>query len=211
MTTIASFTCNPFQTNCFLAHSAGEAVLVDASSYGPEEHAVIEHYVEEHGLKMRHLLLTHAHIDHLYGCTHFEKRYGLQWQIHPEANPMLKQAAVQAMLLGAPRVRVPGTCPTLQDGGTIRFGTSTWQILHTPGHAPGSVCFVDAESGFVLVGDVLFMGSIGRTDLPKGSLPLLMRSIFDKLMPLPDDMVVYSGHGPATTIGQERRTNPFLQ
>ncbi len=124
---------------------------------------------------------------------------------------MLKQAAVQAMLLGAPRVSVPGTRPTLQDGDTIRFGTSTWQILHTPGHAPGSVCFVDAESGFVLVGDVLFMGSIGRTDLPKGSLPLLMRSIFDKLMPLPDDMVVYSGHGPATTIGQERRTNPFLQ
>lgn len=211
MTTIACFTCNPFQTNCFLAHSAGEAVLVDASSFEPHEHAGIEQYMEQHGLRMRHLLLTHAHIDHLYGCSHFGKRYSLPWQIHPEADPMLKQAAFQAMLLGAPPVSAPDTRPALREGDAICFGTSTWQILHTPGHAPGSVCFVDAESGFILVGDVLFMGSIGRTDLPSGSLPLLMRSIFDKLMPLPDDMVVYSGHGPATTIGQERRTNPFLQ
>ena len=210
VTNIVCFTCNPFQTNCFLAHSAGEAVLVDASSFEPHEHARIEHYIRQHGLRIRRLLLTHAHIDHLYGCAHFEKRFSLQWEIHPEANPMLKQAAFQAMLLGAPSVDVPGTRPTLREGDTIEFGDSTWQILHTPGHAPGSVCFVDADSGFILVGDVLFKGSIGRTDLPSGSLPILMRSIYDKLMPLPDDTVVYSGHGPATTIGQERRNNPFL-
>ncbi len=210
MTTVASFTCNPFQTNCFVAHSEGEAVLVDGSSFEPEEHEAIVRYLDRNQLRLRHLFLTHTHLDHLYGCAFFEQRYGLPWKMHPEAIPLLERANEQAQILYAPPVTVPSVETTLAEGDAVCFGSAAWNVLHTPGHAPGSVCFVDAESEFVMVGDVLFMDSIGRTDLPGGSLPVLMRSIFEKLMSLPDNTAVYAGHGPATTIGRERKRNPFL-
>ncbi len=113
-------------------------------------------------------------------------------------------------MFGVELERPPTPDASLEEGEQIQFGNATWQILHTPGHSPGSVSFYDAANGFVVSGDALFRGSIGRTDLWQGSMPTLLNAIQSELMTLPDDTVVYSGHGPSTTVGYERRTNPFL-
>ena len=209
--TVQTFTFNPFQTNCYVCHDGGEAVIVDPSSVTEAEQQAVVAYLDEHGLAVRHLLLTHAHLDHIFGCAFFAAHYGLDWQLHRDARPFLERAPEQAAFFGVPmEAPPPPSGAFLDDGDTVRFGAAVWQVLHTPGHAPGSLCFYDPATGFVLAGDVLFAGSIGRTDLPGGSLPVLMHSIFQKLLPLGDDVTVYPGHGPATTLGHERRTNPFL-
>jgi glyoxylase-like metal-dependent hydrolase (beta-lactamase superfamily II) len=208
--TVKSFTFNPFMTNCYVCHDAGEAVLVDPSAATPGEQEAVVAYVEEQGLTLKHLLLTHAHIDHIFGCAFFARRFGLSFRMHREDLPLLARAEDQAALFGVEIEPPPPVTDFLAEGDTITFGERTWRVLHTPGHSPGSVCFHDAGAGAVLSGDVLFQGSIGRTDLWRGSLPELMASIFRKLVPLGDETVVYPGHGPPTTIGRERRTNPFL-
>jgi len=210
--TIKSFTFSPFQTNCYVCHDAGEAVLVDPSCYAEGERQAVVDYLEEQGLTLRHLLLTHAHIDHIFGSAFLAERYGMPWQMHRDALPFVEQAQEQASFFGMPLAPPPMPRPEhfFREGDVIRFGTASWEVLETPGHAPGSVCFYDAADGYVLVGDVLFKDSIGRTDLPGGSLPTLMHSIFQRLLPLGDDTRVYPGHGPATTLGRERRHNPFL-
>ncbi len=208
--TVKTFTFNPFMTNCYVCHEAGEAVLVDPSAATPGEQEAVLSYVEEHGLTMKHLLLTHAHIDHIFGCAFFTRHFGMSFRMHREDQPLLARAVDQAALFGVEIEPPPPVTEFLEEGDTLTFGGRTWRVLHTPGHSPGSVCFHDAEAGAALSGDVLFQGSIGRTDLWRGSLPELMASIFQKLVPLGDETVIYPGHGPVTTIGRERRTNPFL-
>ena len=208
--TVKTFTFSPFQTNCYVCHDAGEAVLVDPSCYVEAEQQAVVDYLEENDLTLRHLLLTHAHIDHIFGCAFFAEKYGMAWQMHRGAVPFIKRSQEQAVFFGTPLEPPPLPEQVLDEGDTISFGEAMWEVLYTPGHAPGSVCFYDAANGFVLSGDVLFMDSIGRTDLPGGSLPTLMASIFQKLIPLGDATTVYPGHGPATTIGRERQRNPFL-
>lgn len=207
---IKSFTFNPFQTNCFIAHDEGEAVIVDAASSEATEHAEIERYIEENKLKVTHLLLTHGHIDHIFGCRHLSERFGMPFRLHAEDLPLLQRAGDQAVMFGIPLEEPTSIDGSIEEGDEIRFGRVRWRVLHTPGHSPGSVAFFDEKARAVLSGDVLFAGSIGRTDLWKGSLPILMTSVFQKLVPLGDDVQVYSGHGPVTTIGDERRHNPFL-
>lgn len=207
---IESFTFNPFETNCYVCHDGGEAVIVDPSSASPREHRVVVDYLEREGLTVRHLLLTHAHIDHIFGCAFFAARYGQPFALHRDDLTLLRRGPEQAQLFGVSLEAPPEPDRFLAEGDTISFGETTWEVRHAPGHSPGSVCFYDARAGAVLAGDVLFQGSIGRTDLWKGSLPQLMRSIHDQLMTLDDDTAVYPGHGPATTIGRERATNPFL-
>jgi hydroxyacylglutathione hydrolase len=208
--TIQSFTFNPFQTNCYVCHNAGEAVLVDPSSMTAAEHQVVVDYLEHEGLTVRHLLLTHGHIDHIFGCAFFAARFGQAFQVHRDDLPLLRRAEEQGQVFGVAVEPPPEPDRFLQEGDTISFGHTTWEVLHTPGHSPGSVCFYDRAAGAVIAGDVLFQGSIGRTDLWQGSLPQLMASIFQKLVPLGDATAVHPGHGPATTIGRERRANPFL-
>lgn len=210
--TVQSFTFSPFQTNCYVCHDAGEAVLVDPSCSSEAERQAVVAYLEDQQLTLRHLLLTHAHIDHIFGCAFFAEAYGMPWQMHRDAVPFIERSKEQAMFFGVPLEPPPPPDPTafLGEGDVLIIGQAQWEVLYTPGHAPGSICFYDAENRFVLSGDVLFKGSIGRADLPGGSLPVLMESIFQKLVPLGDDVTVYSGHGPATTIGRERRSNPFL-
>jgi hydroxyacylglutathione hydrolase len=205
------FTCNPFQTNGYVCHDEREAVLVDPSWQAPQEQQAVVDYIQRKGLVVRHLLLTHAHIDHIFGCTFSVEHFGQGIQMHREDVPLLKRAEEQAMFFDVPIAVPPAPAAFLQEGDTIAWDASTWRVLHTPGHSPGSVCFVDEANRFVIGGDVLFAGSIGRTDLPGGSLPQLLASIFQKLLPLGDDVTVYPGHGPATTLGQERRANPFLR
>lgn len=208
--TIKSFTFNPFQTNCFVCHDAGEAVLIDPSCHTEAERQMVLDYLDQHALTVRHLLLTHAHIDHIFGCKALADHFGMPWQMHRADLPLLQRAREQAVFFGVKLENPPLPDRFLQEGDTVAFGEAAWEVLHTPGHSPGSVCFHDAAGGFVIAGDVLFQGSIGRTDLPGGSLPVLMESIFQKLVPLGEATAVHPGHGPSTTIGQEVQTNPFL-
>lgn len=208
--TLQSFTCNPFQTNGYVAHSAGEAVLVDAPSHTEAEHQAVLDYLDQHGLTVRHLLLTHAHLDHIFGCAFFADRFDLSWQLHEADLPLIERAEEQATAFGVPLKTPPEPETCLQEGDVISFGEAKWRVLHTPGHAPGHVTFHDAEAGIVCSGDVLFKDSIGRVDLPGGSMEVLMRSIREKLLPLGEEVTVYPGHGPSTTLGAERASNPFL-
>ncbi|MFQ5569831.1 MAG: MBL fold metallo-hydrolase [Rhodothermales bacterium] len=208
--TLTSFSFNPFQTNCYICHDEGEAVLIDPGCLTEQEQQVVVEYLEEHDLTLRHLLLTHAHIDHIFGCAFFAEKYGQSFLMHRADVPFIQRSQEQALLFGLTLEPPPIPERFLDEGDTIRFGSVTWEVLLTPGHSPGSICFYDAEQGLVISGDVLFMGSIGRTDLPGGSLSVLMQSIFQQLVPLGDETVVYPGHGPSTTIGRERQTNPFL-
>jgi len=207
---IHRFTFNPFQTNCYICHDGDEAVLIDPSCHTRAEQQAVVDYLERNGLRLRHLLLTHGHIDHIFGCRFFSEYAGKGFWMHRADVSFLEQAEAQGQFFGVPIEPPPPPEGFLDEGDTITFGQTTWTVLHTPGHSPGSISFYDEKHKLVIVGDVLFQGSIGRTDLPGGSLPVLMQSIFQKLVPLGDDTRVYPGHGPETTIGRERQHNPFL-
>jgi glyoxylase-like metal-dependent hydrolase (beta-lactamase superfamily II) len=207
---VRSFTFNPFMTNCYVCHDGAEAVIVDPSCATDAERDHVVRYVGEAGVTVREILLTHAHIDHIFGCAALSEAFGVGVRVHRSEVGLLAAAGEQARLFGVAVDPPPGPTGFLDHGQEIRIGDARWEVLHTPGHSPGSVSFVDRANGFVISGDVLFRDSIGRTDLWQGSLPELMRSIFDRLLPLGDDVVVRPGHGPSTTIGRERRRNPFL-
>ena len=206
------FAFNPFMTNCYLCHDQGEAVLIDASCDTEAECEEVMDVIETHDLDVRHLLLTHAHVDHIFGCRFFEDRFGQRFQAHEAAVPFIERADEQATAFG---VEVdPPSVPTtfLAEDDTISFGDVTLKILHTPGHSPDSISFVHRPSRQAVTGDVLFQNSIGRTQgLPQTSRTQLLDSITEKLLPLGDDFTIYPGHGPTTTIGRERAQNPFVQ
>ncbi|WP_232798098.1 MBL fold metallo-hydrolase [Salinibacter altiplanensis] len=199
-------------TNSYLCHDQGEAVLVDASCETEAECEQVMQVIEEHDLDVRHLLLTHAHIDHIFGCTFFEEEVGQRFQAHEAAVPFIERAEEQATAFGV-EVEPPSVPTThLAEGDTVSFGDVTLDVLHTPGHSPDSISFVHRPSRQALTGDVLFQNSIGRTQgLPETSRPQLLHSVTEKLLPLGDDVTIYPGHGPSTTIGQERTQNPFVQ
>ncbi|MGI9174268.1 MAG: MBL fold metallo-hydrolase, partial [Rhodothermales bacterium] len=178
-------------TNSYVCHDAGEAVLIDASTHTQAEQETVVRYIEENNLTVRHLLLTHAHIDHIFGCAFFAERYAKGWQMHRADVPFIDRAEDQAVAFGIGLERPPQPQQFLEEGNLISFGRTELRVLHTPGHSPGSVCFYDEQEGAVLSGDVLFQGSIGRTDLPQGSMPQLMQSISEKLLPLGDETQVY--------------------
>ncbi len=210
MTQVKTFTFGPYQANSYVCYSGKDAVLVDATAYFPGEHRAVEAFLREEGLVLRHLLLTHAHLDHIFGCAHFAYRFAMRWHAHPDCLPFLENASLQATMYGMAIQEHPLPAHDLYEGNVITFGETSWDVLHTPGHAPGSVCFYDSQAGFALVGDVLFQGSIGRHDLPGGNLQQLMASIHQKLLTLPGETVIYPGHGPSTTVDLEKEHNPFL-
>jgi len=207
---LKSFTFNPLSTNCYVVESEGEAVIVDPSCMSDVEISAVVDYVSQNGCAIKHLLLTHGHIDHIFGCNALSEAYGLDWRIHVDDIPLLENAPLQAKMFGLPLDTPNPPGALLKDGDQVFFGSVILDIVHTPGHSPGSVSFINQEEKYVIVGDLLFNGSIGRTDLWQGSLPVLMRSIFEKIAPLGDEFTVYSGHGPETTVGDELATNPFL-
>lgn len=212
MITIKSFEFNCFQENTFLLYDeTREAVLIDPGCSREEEERELSDFIRENGLTLKRLLCTHLHVDHIYGNRYIHKTYGLQ----PEANRLdvekLPSAAEQARLLRfrSPVEDVP-VGKYLVGGETIRFGTSELQVLTVPGHSPGSVAFYCKKNGFVIVGDALFAGSIGRTDLWGGNLEVLIAAIHDKILSLPDETVIYPGHGPETRVIDEQFGNPYL-
>lgn len=209
---LRSFTFNPFQENMYVLYDdSREAVIIDPGCYDEREKRELESFITAAQLKPVKLLNTHAHIDHILGNNFVAARYGLSLEMHADDEGLLKAAAVYGEMWGIQMEPSPLPAHFLNEGDIVSFGTSKLQVLFTPGHSPGSISFYSAEAGFIIAGDVLFAGSIGRTDLPGGDYEQLIRTIKTKLLSLDDTIQVYSGHGPATTIGRERKTNPFLQ
>jgi glyoxylase-like metal-dependent hydrolase (beta-lactamase superfamily II) len=208
---VQRFVCNAFQENTYICHENGEAVLIDPGASSPNEFKRIWDYLATHALSIRHILLTHGHIDHIIGLKAFCERYELGYQMHEADEPLVEAVERTAQKYGMSVDKPDAPMAYLDENDAISFGNTTWQIFHTPGHSPGSICFYDAKNGFVISGDVLFARSIGRTDLWQGSTEVLMHSIETKLLPLPDNTVVWSGHGRETTILAEKQMNPFLR
>jgi glyoxylase-like metal-dependent hydrolase (beta-lactamase superfamily II) len=198
----------PLQTNCYLlaCDETMQAAVIDPSWNG----RAIAQFASEHGYTISHILLTHSHFDHVGGLAELKAEVDVPIYIHPEAVPMLEQANTSARFFQLEIPKPPPADQMLAIDQKLAIGNLSAQVLFTPGHAPGHVSFHLPEHNVIFDGDVLFQGSIGRTDLPGGDYTLLMQTIWDKLMVLPDETHVLSGHGPATTIGAERRSNPFL-
>lgn len=200
----------PFQQNCTLmwCEATKRAVVIDPGGDVPE----IARAIAETGVTVDKIWLTHGHIDHVGGAAELKAKLDVPIEGPHRSDLFLLENVVEsAHMFGIPDAANVTPDRWLQEGDQVRVGELTFDILHCPGHSPGSVAFINADQLLAIVGDVLFAGSIGRTDLPGGSHQQLLQSIRDKLLPLPDDVTVLNGHGPATTIGRERATNPFLQ
>jgi glyoxylase-like metal-dependent hydrolase (beta-lactamase superfamily II) len=196
-----------FAENCYLIvdEQARECAIVDPG----EEAGLILHKVQDAGARPVAIWLTHAHLDHVLGVPRIATETGAPIWLHPADRPLYDAVPEQAGWFGlAPPPALPAPDHELVAGQRLEVGKLTFEVRHAPGHSPGSVCLVGP--GAVFTGDVLFAGSIGRTDLPGGDSEALIASIERELLPLPDDTIVYSGHGPETTIGRERASNPFL-
>lgn len=212
MLQIHQLTFNPFAENTYLIEDeAKNAIIIDPGMYGAAENQRFNDYIQHQSLKPVRLLLTHAHLDHVFGLNWIAQTYGLTPELHADDEFIYTSAQAVAMQYGLQMDPLPEVELSLQDGMQIEFGGQKIECLLTPGHSPGSISFYSEEDQWVLGGDVLFQGSIGRTDLPGGNYDTLINSIRSKLLCLDNDVRVYSGHGPMTTIGQERMVNPFLQ
>lgn len=214
MTRVHTFVFNPFSENTYLVYDESkECLIIDPGCYTAAERQQLSDFIAQHNLKPVRLINTHCHIDHVLGNRYVAEAYGLDLEIHEGELPVLESVAMVAQMYNIPNVQQspdPNPDRYLKEGKRITFGNSELSILLTPGHSPASVSFYCAAANFVLGGDVLFQNSIGRTDLPGGDYQTLMQSIEREFMSLPNETTVYSGHGPATTIGAERRRNPFI-
>jgi len=204
--TVRAFTGGAFAQNGFLVvcTGSGTGILVDPGAAVDQ----MLRTAEREGVKIESIVLTHAHVDHVEGVARAKRETGAPVHLHAADEPLYHAAPTQAQWFGVHVETPPPVDHYLADGGTVRFGTCELSVRHTPGHAPGHVILIG--DGYALVGDCVFAGSIGRTDLPGGDLQQLMKSIRTQILPLPDETVLYTGHGPETTVGHERVANPFL-
>jgi len=210
MLTIQVFVFNPFQENSYVLYDdTKEAVVIDPGCYEEEEKLELEEFIEEHRLKVTMLLNTHGHIDHVLGNSFIKERFKVKLYIHRRDEPVLKAVSAYSSNYGFHLYQEAAVDDYLDEGHTISFGNQQFKILFVPGHSPGHVAFYNEKEKVVIGGDVLFQNSIGRTDLPGGNFDTLIQSIHEKLFTLPDDVAVYPGHGPKTSIGYEKISNPF--
>jgi glyoxylase-like metal-dependent hydrolase (beta-lactamase superfamily II) len=208
---IKAFTFSPISENTYVLYNdAGKAIIIDPGCYFPAEEETLQNFIKEKNLIPIYLLNTHCHLDHVFGNKWVHETYGLELYLHPNEAPMLELAPVSGERWGLPFQNYAGPLHFLNDGDKVLLDDFEIQVILAPGHSPGSICFYMPEQGDLIGGDVLFRGSIGRTDLPGGDTETLLTSIREKLWVLPDETVVYSGHGIKTTIGYEKRNNPFL-
>ncbi len=212
MLQIRPFTFNPFQENTYLLwNEALECIIIDPGCYEPEEKQELFAFIKDNQLKPVRCLLTHSHIDHVLGLKFIEEAYDLLPELHKAEHEQLKTVPVYGAQWGILCETPPLPKAELKAGQQILFGKEKIDIIHTPGHSTGSVCFILHAQKDVIGGDVLFHQSIGRTDLPGGDHATLLRSIREQLFTLDDEYTVYPGHGPSTTIGYEKIHNPFLK
>lgn len=210
MLKIQSFVFNPLQENTYVVYDdSKECVVIDPGCYDVDEKKELADFISTHHLTVRLLLNTHCHVDHVLGNSFVKETYGTKLLIHPLDEPTLRAVKVYAPAYGIYQYQEAEADGYLEEGTPVTFGNHSFSVLFVPGHAPGHVAFYNEQEKVVIGGDVLFYNSIGRTDLPGGNFETLIRSIHEKLFKLPDDVTVYPGHGPETTIGFEKRTNPF--
>lgn len=208
---IACLPFNPIQENTYVVwDDTKECVVIDAGNCSPREDAALDDFIDRQGLKPVLAANTHGHFDHTLGVGHLKQRYGIPFALSEKDRFLLDNAAVSGSLFGVKTGPMPAIDRDLDAETEIRFGNSVLRILRTPGHTPGHVAFYEPESKALFTGDTLFRESIGRTDLPGGDYSWIMRSILDVIVPLGEEVHVYPGHGPESTIGHELLYNPFI-
>ena len=211
MLKIKSFVFSPIQENTYLLYDEfNNCAIIDPGCYFDAEKEQLVGFIQKNGLGPKMLLNTHCHLDHVFGNKYIAETFGLVAQIHPKEKAVLEFAPTSGLMYNLPFDNYTGDFIFLKEGDTISIGDDKLTVIEAPGHSPGHICFYCKAQNFLIGGDVLFNSSIGRTDLPGGNHTQLIKNIKEKLFVLPDATVVYCGHGPATTIGEEKRENPYL-
>ncbi len=212
MLQIKVLTFNPVQENTYLLYNElNECIIIDPGCYFDQEKEELKAFIEKNRLKPKMLLNTHCHLDHVFGNKYIAEEYKLTLHLHKNEEQLLEMAPASGLMFNLPFDNYKGELIFLKENDTVSLRDDKLKVIEAPGHSPGSICFYCEEQKFIIGGDVLFQNSIGRTDLPGGSHEDLLENIKEKLFKLPDDVTVYSGHGPATTIGEEKKYNPFLK
>jgi hydroxyacylglutathione hydrolase len=208
---VKTFVFNPFRVNTYvLSDETGECMVVDAGCSSDNETQQLIGFIKANKLHPARLVLTHGHFDHVMGLNYLFNHFKLKAEIHKEDLIQIEKAYEQAAFFGLHIESIPVPDLYIEDGTLIRFGHSETKILHVPGHSRGSVAVYSEKDNFVVTGDALFKYSIGRTDLPGGDYDMLINSIYSKLLVLNDEVIIYPGHGPQSSIRMERKLNPFL-
>lgn len=211
MIKVRFFTFSPVQENTYVLYNEqNKAIIIDPGCYFTAEQETLKKFIDDTQLEPVRLLNTHCHLDHVFGNKWVSETWNLELHLHAGEEQMLQLAPLSGEKWGLPFQNYSGPLHFLEEGDTIRLGNDALKVILAPGHSPASICFYCEEQGFLVGGDVLFRESIGRTDLPGGNHETLLKNIREKLFVLPDDVVVYPGHGPSTTIGHEKTHNPFL-
>jgi hydroxyacylglutathione hydrolase len=211
MVKVEKFVVNPLQENTFvISDETGECIIVDPGFYFKEEQVEIKEYLSNNSLKPVYIANTHCHFDHIMGVEFIRQYYHIPFKVHRDDAFLVEKAVEQGQMFGfeLEPVQIPDSF--FEEGDELRFGNTYFRIIHIPGHSPGHTVFYFESNNFIIAGDVLFYGSIGRTDLPGGDYYSLISNIRNKLFQLPDNTKVYCGHGPETTIKNEKTFNPFL-
>jgi len=211
MIQIKSFTFSPIQENTYILYNEHkECIIIDPGCYFEEEKLALKNFIDDFKLIPIMLLNTHCHLDHVFGNKFVSGSFEIMPTIHPLEKELLAYAPISGLMYEMPFDHYEGDVAYLEVGQIIRLGSDQLTVLFTPGHSPGSVSFYCEQQSFVISGDVLFKNSIGRTDLPGGNHEILIKSIKKELLTLPDETIIYSGHGLPTNIGNEKKSNPFL-
>ena len=208
---IKKFTFNPFQENTYVLYDeTKEAIIVDPGCFNSSEEKQLSAFISDKELTPVKLVNTHAHVDHVLGNKFIANNYQIGLELYNSEYPMLKMAKTSADLYGVPYNESPEPSAFLKEGDLLKFGSTELEILYVPGHAPDHLVFLNRSQKLLIAGDTLFKGSIGRTDLPGGNHEQLLDNIRKKLFTMDSEVVVYSGHGNETTIGEEKANNPFF-
>jgi len=209
MVSIKVFCFNAFSENTFIIENDSKCIIVDPGCYETDEYETLKGYISEKGLSPQSIINTHCHIDHVLGVDQLKDYYNIPFYIGKNELQVLRSAKLSAPIFGFNQFREAKHDGFLSEGEEVKLGNSSLKILDVPGHSPGHIALYDDDGKICIAGDVLFLNSIGRTDLPGGDYDTLINSIREKLFVLPEEVVVYPGHGPETTISHEKRHNPF--
>lgn len=211
---VKTFEFNPISENTYIAYDeTKECVIIDPGCFYPDEKNDLFNFITNNDLIVKHVLNTHLHFDHVFGLNFIEDQFHIKTEANKADEFLLENMPAQLQMFGFRNIdeKIPTVGHYLKENDVVTFGNQRMIVLEVPGHSPGSVVFYNQEAGCLFAGDVLFRGSIGRTDLAGGNYEQLIKGIKEKLLPLPGDTIVYSGHGPTTTIAFEKQNNPYLR